>query len=1187
MYIEKLLLDNFKSFGRTTELPFYQDFTTVSGPNGSGKSNIIDAILFCLGLSRSSRIRAEKLTDLIYNPGDDNKSIAPNEAIVEVTLNNSAKELSRDQMSSILGIDRLGDISHIKITRRVKKTEKNYYSYFYVNDRPVNLSSIQELLSYVGITPEGYNVVMQGDVTNIIQMTPLQRRLIIDEIAGVAEFDNKKEKSISELDTAEAHIDAAKIHIKETQKQLQKLSFEREAALQYQKLKDEKSVHSGHLKSAEFSSKSIQLTKQLELIETTENQLNKLKIEFQNLSNDFISIESNLSKLNLEIERKGGQEQFSILKEIEELKANVARFEGELSSIKLQINDFDLDRRQAFIGLDQKKEFLDDIEIQIRKNKLHKSNLIIELTENKNQLQTIQKSIENIGSEFEESKLDLITFRKSLISIQEERHSNQLNQDRLIDDARRRSNEIDIVSKDLEQVFSRSSEFKTLIDNLSSELKSIQKDESENVNGLKLFQQKRIEIFNKLESIKHNLTKTKLSYSNLESKTNKNGVSSFNRAVLSILGSDIGGIHGTVSQLGSVSEKYTMACEIVAGSRLSHIVVENDHVGQKCIEYLTKNNIGRATFLPLNKIKKHKNKDLPNAPGILDYAVNLIEFEPKHETIFNHIFGSTIVFDNLQNARNFPGRNRLVTLSGDLIESSGAMTGGPLHKLRYNFVTGGQKNLQTISSKIIKLESEQSLLTETIMSIDSSINSSQEIHVDLLDHIRRIEYHLDQSNTDYQELSTRSILLNDQFIGLKKDRTNVEKQMKKEEEKIFQLDKSSLSLESEIDQIESDLSRSNLPNLLTENENVSVNITAIEQQLDSSNSVLSESNLEYKYLQNEITDLNARIGLSKSRSRDMSERVKSLENKIQELLTVSSSKELLFDQLESKLVELKTNRTLIRGNLVTSRDKKDLKSAEMVSLKSHIDGLAVTSKSLSEELATLNPAIEILPNELIPSLSTLLSNIEKIDAKMIQLEPVNMLAVTEYDSVEISLNLLTEKLTTLSSESSAIHERINSYEGAKREAFIESFNGINEQFKKIFGKLSAGTGELHIENENDPFSGGLTMIAKPRGKPLQRLAAMSGGEKSLTALSFIFAIQRYHPAPFYALDEIDAFLDASNAELVGELLDELAYGTQFIVVSHRSALLERSDRAIGVVMQENNISAVTGISLTSGGKNPQ
>ena len=357
MYIEKLLLDNFKSFGRTTELPFYQDFTTVSGPNGSGKSNIIDAILFCLGLSRSSRIRAEKLTDLIYNPGDDNKSIRPNEAIVEVTLNNSSNELSRDQISSILGTDRLGDVSHIKITRRVKKTEKNYYSYYYVNDRSVNLSSIQELLSYVGITPEGYNVVMQGDVTSIIQMTPLQRRLIIDEIAGVAEFDNKKEKSISELDAVGAHVDAAKIHIKETQKQLQKLSSEREAALQYQKLKDEKLVYSSHLKVAEFSSKSIQLKKQLALIETTENQLTKLKIEFQSLSNDFISIESNLSKLNLEIERKGGQEQFLILKEIEELKASIARLEGELDSIELQITDFDLDRRRAFIELDQKKNF--------------------------------------------------------------------------------------------------------------------------------------------------------------------------------------------------------------------------------------------------------------------------------------------------------------------------------------------------------------------------------------------------------------------------------------------------------------------------------------------------------------------------------------------------------------------------------------------------------------------------------------------------------------------------------------------------------------------------------------------------------------------------------------------------------------------------------------------------------------
>ena len=228
MHIDALILDDFKSFGRRTEIPFYEDFTTVSGPNGSGKSNIIDGVLFALGLARTRGIRAEKLTDLIYNPGhEDGASAGPREASVEVILDNGDRTLTANEIAAAMDTDTDGvkDVGEIHIKRRVKETEANYYSYYYLNGRSVNLSDIQDLLETAGVTPEGYNVVMQGDVTEIINMTPAQRRTIIDEIAGVAAFDAKKEDAFAELDTVTERVEEAALRVEEKESRLEQLAF--------------------------------------------------------------------------------------------------------------------------------------------------------------------------------------------------------------------------------------------------------------------------------------------------------------------------------------------------------------------------------------------------------------------------------------------------------------------------------------------------------------------------------------------------------------------------------------------------------------------------------------------------------------------------------------------------------------------------------------------------------------------------------------------------------------------------------------------------------------------------------------------------------------------------------------------------------------------------------------------------
>jgi chromosome segregation protein len=276
----------------------------------------------------------------------------------------------------------------------------------------------------------------------------------------------------------------------------------------------------------------------------------------------------------------------------------------------------------------------------------------------------------------------------------------------------------------------------------------------------------------------------------------------------------------------------------------------------------------------------------------------------------------------------------------------------------------------------------------------------------------------------------------------------------------------------------------------------------------------------------------------------------------------------------------------LRDELETATGRRDEARDAVREVESELEQLHEEADRLEWEIDELADEVgEYDPAE-IPDHEEVEAELNRIEGEMEALEPVNMRAIEEYDSVQADLEQLREQRNTLQEEAEGIRERIERYESKKKATFMESFEAIDEQFREIFERLSDGTGRLHLENESDPFDGGLTMKAQPGDKPIQRLDAMSGGEKSLTALAFIFALQQHNPAPFYALDEVDAFLDAANAELVGELVDELSSEAQFVVVSHRSAMLDRSERAIGITMQENNTSAVTGIDLSGDAEVP-
>ncbi|MFW6045935.1 MAG: AAA family ATPase, partial [Natronomonas sp.] len=389
--------------------------------------------------------------------------------------------------------------------------------------------------------------------------------------------------------------------------------------------------------------------------------------------------------------------------------------------------------------------------------------------------------------------------------------------------------------------------------------------------------------------------------------------------------------------------------------------------------------------------------------------------------------------------------------------------------------------------------------------------------------------------------------------------------------------------EREVAKLESELQDSEIPELTAEAERIREEIDELEGRMDDIDGDLNELELEKQYAEEAIESLHDDIETAQNRKAAAEETIHDLKDDIETEQERLAEKEAAVEELEEELADLKAERRELKAELADAERSRNEQREAVTTVESSIEELRETIERLEWEIDELEAAVGEYDPEEIPDHETVQSEIDRIQAEMEALEPVNMLAIDEYDRVSDDLEDLEDKRETLTEEADAIRDRIESYESRKRETFMEAFEGINEQFEDIFARLSDGSGSLVLEDPDDPFEGGLTMRAQPGDKPVQRLDAMSGGEKSLTALAFIFAIQRYNPAPFYALDEVDAFLDAANAEMVGEMVDDLAGNAQFVVVSHRAALLERSERAIGVTMQENNVSAVTGIELSQRG----
>ena len=1186
MHIKELVLDDFKSFGRETTIPFYEDFTVVTGPNGSGKSNIIDGVLFALGLARTRGIRAEKLTDLIYNPGhaDDGAAASgPREASVTVVLDNSDRRLERSQVVNAAGSEDVGDVDEITVRRRVKETEENYYSYYYLNGRSVNLSDVRDLLAQAGVTPEGYNVVMQGDVTEIINMTARERREIIDEIAGVAEFDAKKADAFEELETVEDRVEEAALRIEEKESRLEQLADERETALEYQSLKEERAEYEGYLKAAELEDKRGDLAGVEKRIEAREQDLADAEATLATKQERVDDLDSQHEELTREIERKGEDEQVRLRSEIEEVKGEIARLEGEIESAEDRIEEAESDRREAFVQLDRKEERVEEIAEERRSVKVEKASVTSDLEANREDLEEIEAEIDAVDAEYDELKTELAELEERKREIESERAERQREKDRLLDEARRRSTELDDRREELREATERLPELKAERSDLASELDKAEKNRETIREAVADLQDRREALKSELSEVEDDLREAQNEYAELEAKAGHDGDDSWPRPVTTVRSSGIDGVHGPVGELGSVEAEYATACETAAGGRLAHVVVDDDGVGQSCIEHLKSRNAGRATFLPLDKMDRRGLPSLPSHDGVVAFARSLVDYDDAYEPAFSYVLGTTLVVEDMATARELMGDYRMVTLDGDLVEKSGAMTGGSGGGTRFSFSQSEGGRLARLAEEIDRLEDRRRSLDAEVREVESDLDDARERESDAGDRVREVESRVEGKRDEVAATEERIDELESAIDDLEAERASVDEEMGELDETIADLGADLAAVEDEIDRVKGELSDSRVPELTEQADEVRDEIDDLESRVGDLDGRLNELELEREYATEAVEDLQETVDRAQERKASAEERIAELEDQIAAKEDVLAEKEAQVAELEEDLAELKSEREALAADLREARSARDRAKDRVRAVEEDVAELDERADRLEWEIDELAEAVGDYDPEAVPDHEEVEERVAELDAEMEALEPVNMLAIEEYDEVEADLADLEERRDVLVEERTGIEERIDRYEAQKRDRFMESFEAVDEQFRRIFDRLSDGSGELILENEDDPFEGGLTMKAEPGDKPVQRLAAMSGGEKSLTALAFIFAIQRTEPAPFYALDEVDAFLDAANAERVGELVHELAGDAQFVVVSHRSALLDRSERAVGVTMQDDNVSRVTGIDLRAEG----
>ncbi len=1156
-YIKRLTAKGFKSFAKKVDIPFGTNFNVVIGVNGSGKSNICDAICFVLGELSSKGLRAAKSANLIYNGGK--KGSPASEAEVSLVLCNEKQRFP------------IGG-KELKITRILNKKGQSKYL---INDQVRTRQQILDLMSAAKIDPDGHNIVLQGDIVRFMDMRKEERREIIEDVAGISVFEEKKDKAMLDLNKTQEKLNEADIILTEREKTLSDLKTDRDQALKYKDVErdlERSKATRVHLQLKDKQEKKEELEKTLS---THDSNIKKAQDEIDELKKDIESKQQAIKNTEQELDEKGDKTQKAIAKEIDTLKTELIKMQTRKDVCvnevtKLGNRSKDLDR-----SLGELSKTISHL--AKRKEQLEKENILLAEKEAKtnSQIESYKKKhgihdVSDINSKIEELDKLIEDKQRHALDTQESRQAQLREKDRIEFEIKKLEEKLTEIDGQKEEDKTRA---KTLKEN-KDEFKKAEKELSGCLNESSIFSAQLANARSKLAGIEDELAKLRARSIGIRE------MSAGDAALNKIKSEKIQGVYGTISELGKVSSKHSLALEVAAGARLKSVVVSTDAVAAKCISILKESKSGVVTFLPLNKLREklitEEAKKLANSPGTHGLALNLVNYDRQFDTAFKYVFGSTIVVDDIATARRIGiGRERMVTLEGDLVEQSGAMMGGYRRRAGMGF----QENEVTLGMD--RLEKEEARLQETASLLekrksenDESIFSLRERRAILEAGIKTLEGAgvTDLSETDIKqqskELAAKIAEIEKQMQAYSKDIADIGREIAKVKQERSEL-MANMSKASESG------AQSALGSFEEEKRNIREQIIKNESELKSIN---SQSGF-YQSEQSKVAGITSTAAKEKDQFAEELNALKTtIETKYEEL----KQKEKQQRQFHSDYNDLFTRKNKLQQQI-------QQREVQIIRQEERARGVEARRNDVSVKIALLNGELEGLNKEFEPykdltlrrgiGLDELHSEVRSLEQQMKAMGNINLRALEIYEKVKVEYDSLIEKYNTLKSEKEDVLKLIYEIETKKKAIFMKTFNAVHKNFKNIFSTLSTkGEALLEIENQEDPFEGGVDVKVKMASNKFLDIKGLSGGEKTLAALSLIFALQEFQPAAFYLMDEVDAALDKHNSELLSRLIAKYSQEAQYLLISHNDSVITEANTVYGVSMQDG-ISKVTCLKL--------
>lgn len=1181
MYLKRLELQGFKSFADKTILEFMPGITSVIGPNGSGKSNIADAIRWVLGEQSMKELRGGKSVDIIFAGTQNRKSLGFAEA-----------SLVFDNQDGKLPIE----YKEVIVTRKLYRSGETGY---FINKTQCRLKDILELFMDTGIGKDGYSIIGQGKIDEILSNKSEDRRNVFEEAAGIVKFKTRKEESEKKLEHTKLNVLRINDILTEIEANLEPLKQQSDKAKRYLDLKNElKGIEVGlFLYNIEkYKADLVKIQEDIEIMRNTcdleEGKLEKIKILKEELKGQIDDLTEEIENTqNLRFTSQKDVEtltsEINVAKsKIENNEENRKRFKEEIEEIKAKIVKTEEDMKNKL----SKKESLKE-----NKEKYEK-----ELEEKQNELDKINKTLSEKELEIEDDKrkleenTDLKYEIESSINEQKTNISNiEKRKVQLQNDIQNSISELDNTRFSKEEIEKGFFEIQNEKNNRTKELQNIVTEKNKAEEKIKSID---IKINNNIQELSFKESKHKFL---IETEKEKDGYQKSVKALLQECEKtkELGrGVKGALAELIDVPQNLETAIEMALGASLQNIVTENEQDAKKLIEHLRKNNLGRASFLPISNIQGKKTEKIKGSnQGILGFAFDLIKYDKKYEQIILNLLGRTVIVENMDTAIRVSKENghsfKIVTVDGDIISQTGSMTGGSVNKKTVK-ILGRSKEIEDLANQIENIKKMQEDLKKQKENIINSNKQVLENAEKLENALQTIEIKYNVENQKLNTVKENIDRISKHLEKLRNEQVELESQKEEYLKAIDEKNKEKEQIDNENEKIKAKINEYSTLNRDTAKkvDDLNFDITNLKISVSSFNESESSIDEMAEMLENEIENQNKNIENRESQIERINNEQKELENKINE--TNSKIEELKKKTLSSdEDIEKMKKERLLANEKLSLKEKEEVDEFKVIEdLKGQIVKIEVKKSKIDDDLnATISSLwneYKLTPNsvegyEKPANIAITTRRVNSLKQDIRELGSVNVDSIEEYKNQKQRYDFMCEQRLDLENTMAKLRDVIYEITDNMKVRFKEKMKIINENFGQTFKELfGGGEARIRLEDEANILECGIDIEAQPPGKKLQSMGLLSGGERAFTAIALLFAILKMNPAPFCVLDEIEAALDDVNVNRYAEFLKKFAVGTQFLVITHRKGTMEAADTVYGVTMEEKGISKLLSMKLS-------